>query len=301
MPINICFCIDENYVHQLNAVLYSLVESNIDNIVNIYIVTSLVSNESKSLLRKSIREASLFKMFFIDLNNDEIMELKAGGHISSATYIRFELPELLTSLQKVLYLDSDIIIEDDLIELWNTDLDQYYVAAVDNPCFNRYDSLEMSASYGYFNAGVLLINLSKWRTDDIKRKAITFLNENKKSCKMYDQDALNGVLKGNWKKLPIRWNLQTIFLRKRSSLETYRMEIKLAFEAPGIIHYSSSSKPWAMFDPHPLSNNFRRFFKGNLSKPKMRYLPYALLKFIMLKIFYFYQIRCINLSISPRQ
>ena len=261
MSINICFCIDENYVCQLGAVLLSLVDSNKQNNVNVFVLSNGVTEQSKQRLAKTIENIESFTINFVDSQDKTVNELEAGGHISSATYIRFEIPTLLTQLDKVFYLDADLVITDDLTEFWNVELEDNYVAAVENPFFDRYKPLGISPQFGYFNAGVLLMNLNRWRESNIKTQAVDFLNKNKTECVMFDQDALNAVFQGKWKKVPLRWNLQTIYLQRKKDLPELKEEITNAYNSPGIIHYSSSSKPWDFLDPHPKSYIFHQYEK----------------------------------------
>ncbi len=294
MTINICFCIDENYVCQLGAVLLSLVDSNKQNKVNIFVLSNGVTEHSKQRLAKTIESIEYFEITFVNSQDKSVNELEAGGHISSATYIRFEIPALLKNIDKVLYLDADLVITDDLSDFWNVELDDNYVAAVENPFFNRYKSLGISPEFGYFNAGVLLMNLKRWRESNVQQKAVEFLNNNKAVCEMFDQDALNAVFNGNWIKVPLRWNLQTIYLRRKKSLSNLSDEISKAYRSPGIIHYSSSSKPWDFLDPHPKTKDFDKFASQFGKDPK--HIGFVnkirnVLKFIYVSCIYFYQLK----------
>lgn len=295
-PINICFCIDEGYVPYLGAVLTSLIDSNKHNTIDIYVLTSDVSESSKQRLEAAVKAITNFTITFVNAKDQNIKRLEAGGHISSATYIRFEIPELLSKIDKVLYLDADLIILDDIVDYWNIDISEYYVAAVENPFFDRYSSLGMKPSYGYFNAGVLLINLSKWRKDNVKEKALDFLNENKINAIMYDQDALNAIFSGCWKKVGLRWNLQTSYLRRKLQLPTHITEITDAYNTPGIIHFSSSSKPWDFLDPHPYTSVYKKYegeFGGKVKRKKLTRFEMlrSAIRWVFIKAIYLYQLK----------
>lgn len=290
--INVCFCIDENYVCQLGAVLGSLVESNQHNNLDIYVLSNQVTEVSKFRLAAVIDDVDTFSITFVESQDKRIQDLEAGGHISTATYIRFEIPSLLKNLDKVLYLDADLVVADDLSEFWQVDVANHFVAAVENPFFDRYESLGMDSKQGYFNAGVLLMNLNLWREEDVKAKAIGFLTTNKSVCLMFDQDALNAVFKGGWVSVDLRWNLQTSFLRGRKRIPELAANIKSAFINPGIVHYSSSSKPWDVLDPHPLTYLYRGFeadFGKYRKKMTIESLVRASVKWLYLKIIYIYQ------------
>ena len=110
------------------------------------------------------------------------------------------------STTKALYLDSDILVLDDLAELWRTDLQgRPLAAAVDShSAVNaqriglQLDSSDASPGGHYFNAGVLLVDLPKWRSEQISERALDYLTENPLSL-MADQDALNIACRGMWK------------------------------------------------------------------------------------------------------
>ncbi|MGR5329787.1 glycosyltransferase family 8 protein [Photobacterium damselae] len=290
MKINLCFCIDDNYTKQVLTVIHSIMNTNENNKISIYILSSGVSEFSKNEIKTLISKNSNYGVFFIDVGNNKILELSAGGHISNATYIRFLIPELLIDIDKVLYLDADIIVNDNLIDFWNFDISNKYLAAVDNPCFNRYESLGINAEWGYFNAGVILINLVMWRNEKVKDKCISFLEKNKKTAIMFDQDALNYVVQGNWESVPIKWNLQTIFLRKRKLLKYKYNEIDDAIKKPGIIHYSSSSKPWHLLDAHPLRKEYLKYetVRNKVKRDYSKILK-SVIKYIYVKTIFLYQ------------
>lgn len=270
--INVCFCIDNNYVSQLGAVLHSLTESNLHNNLDIFVIGSDLLEYSKESLSNIIIDVDGFSIKFIDSSDEKLSSLRAGGHISTATFIRFSIPELLGFIDKVIYLDADLIVTDDLTKFWDIDLNNSYVCAIDNPFFNRYESLFMDVAWGYFNAGVMIMNLPQWRKSNIKERAVEFLNRHEDVAIMFDQDALNNIIAGNWIKAPIRWNLQTVFLRRRKELLIKYKDLNESISNPGIVHYSSSSKPWQLLDPHPLRylylknekkfNKVPRLYKG---------------------------------------
>jgi lipopolysaccharide biosynthesis glycosyltransferase len=293
MKINICFCIDEGYVCQLGAVLLSLIESNQQNNVDIYLILNGVAEESKARLAKTIKNMQKFSMFFFDSQDKSENKLEGIGHISSATFIRFEIPELLANLDKVLYLDSDIIVADDLTDLWNVELKDNYVGAVENPFFSRYEALSLKPGFGYFNAGVLLMNLKRCREGDICNKAATFFSNNRAACLNFDQCALNAVIQGKWKKVVLRWNLQTNYLLRKKELPNLKKEISLAYSSPGIIHYSSSSKPWDFLDPHPKAYVFHKYERqfGKLEeKHDFTNSLRSIIKFLYRRAYYLHQL-----------
>jgi lipopolysaccharide biosynthesis glycosyltransferase len=177
------------------------------------------------------------------------------SHISSATYARFLITDTLPQeISKVLYLDADILVLDDLGPLCETDLGGVVVGAVVDERVTAHIKMGNSSLGGmplpcvrdYFNAGVLLIDLAKWRAERVSQKAIEYLELYPHSV-FSDQDALNFACDGRWQRVDPRWNYYQIDLKK--SLSDLSDE-----QRPGIIHFQGWSKPW---DPESLNFNAR--------------------------------------------
>jgi lipopolysaccharide biosynthesis glycosyltransferase len=172
-------------------------------------------------------------------------------HVSKMTYARLLLPSILPKeVSRVLYLDGDILALDDLGPLWQTELKDAPVGAVSDlflhtlylskgldPAKERADHFrykkELPRVRDYFNAGVMLIDLKRWREERISEKAFDYLKRYPASPHM-DQDALNFALDEQWAKLNPRWNVQDHYRRIRLR-ETRR---------PGIVHFVTKAKPW---------------------------------------------------------
>ncbi|WP_396126164.1 glycosyltransferase family 8 protein [Anaerobacillus sp. CMMVII] len=161
------------------------------------------------------------------------------GYITKETYFRILLPELLSSkIKKVLYLDCDLIVKKDISELWNTDIKKYILAAVDESSMfgsgrrrRLKKELGISKRSRYFNAGVLLLNLKKWRKDGVSERIVNYLKRHPKLTFM-DQDALNAVLHNEWHQLDYKWNYTT-----------YHWD-QFPHVKPAIIHFCGWRKPW---------------------------------------------------------
>ena len=287
--INLCFCIDENYVVMLGAVFESIKDSNSHNDICIYVLTRGVSSASKKRLSSVFSDIKNISVNFVDALDKDIEELEAGGHISSATYIRFEIPDLLAGIDKVLYLDADLVVVDDLMGFWQVDIEGKFVAAVENPFFDRYQSLGMNQDWGYFNAGVLLINCKQWRDYSVKKRALAFLTEYKSNALMFDQDALNSVFSGDWVRVDPKWNMQTIMLRRFRELKD-DIKIQSAVSSPKIIHYSTSSKPWYRLDSHPMREIFLdfqdRFVGGRVLVRQKKRWALVVVSYVYWRIYY---------------
>ena len=246
--IQIATTIDESYVQHLGVMLCSLFESNPFNHLSIFVFSKRISSTQVRKLKKLAYRYD-GDITIIEINESQIQNLKLNLHASVANYYRLLMADLLPNyLRKILYLDSDIIFKTDIGELWQTDVSEYYVAAVAEPFYDC-SYLGFASEDKYFNSGVMLINLDKWRKEEIGETTINFIEQNPDKIKMWDQDGLNVVLKGKWLELPQQWN------------QTSRIFEQNPFTIPSIIHYTGSLKPWNYHCQHPLKSEYFHYLK----------------------------------------
>jgi lipopolysaccharide biosynthesis glycosyltransferase len=163
---------------------------------------------------------------------------------------------LLPALPRVLYLDADMIIVDDLGPLWDTDLNGKAFAAVSNPIYAfmrpwpRLD-LGLDQPQDYLNSGVLLLDLERLRAEDGIGALRRYAGEHPHNL-CPEQDALSAVLGQRWLHLHPRWNVQnTLFELPPRQLPFSAMEVSEALQHPAIIHFIGPFKPWHYLCTHP--------------------------------------------------
>ena len=172
-------------------------------------------------------------------------------YYSNATYYRVLIPNLYPEYDKVLYLDADIVILDDIAKLYNKRINDYLIAGVSEHWFDRYRELQeyaekvigVSSYKKYINAGIMLMNLKELRELKFEEKFIHLL-ENVKYVFAQDQDYFNRICKGRIKYLNECWNASGYIYDKRN---------------PKIIHYTVY-KPWQLIDM-PNSEYFWKYAK----------------------------------------
>ncbi|MCK1607123.1 glycosyltransferase family 8 protein [Bradyrhizobium sp. 166] len=178
---------------------------------------------------------------WIEVDLETFRGFSTLSYISKATYARLLIPRIFPdSVSKVLYLDSDVLVLDDLRALLATDLEGNVVGAVldglDSELKTQTLRLPVPRVQDYFNGGVLLIDLRQWRRAKISEAALEYL----KRCPgspFSDQDALNVACDGLWKRLDSRWN----HLAYNEKLDVS----ELAGEhKPSIVHFTTWRKPW---------------------------------------------------------
>lgn len=171
------------------------------------------------------------------------------------------LPDLLPkSVERILFVDPDLLVLDDVGKIWETDLAGNLAAAVADqaiPFASSPRGLNGRRTAGvpddapYFNAGVLLIDLNGWRSDDIAKKAREYLAEHNGSSDFFHQEALNAVLWDKWLKLDPRWNLIASLTARPYSVNDSR-----AIEHPGIVHFAGKFKPWRIHVSSPFASAY---------------------------------------------
>ena len=210
-----------------------------------------------------------------------------------ATYYRCMFSAILPEeVDKVLYLDCDIVILGDISEYWNTDMSNYSVACVEDIGSNedeRYDILKYDKSFSYFNAGVLLINLRYWREHKIDEQCEQYFLRYPERIRFNDQDLLNAVLHESKLFVPLKWNMQDGFYRygaDKGVKDKKQLHQQLLHSV--ILHYTNK-KPWNYDSMHPLKGEYFKYldmtpwkgkrplstFKARLSW-WLKLLPYAM-------------------------
>ena len=191
----LCAC-DQRFLPHTATMLCSLLEHN--SVSRIHLFYSSVSEHELAKLEALVaRYAS--KISFYEIVLADLQDLRVDKWASVAVYYRLLAPRLLPAdLDKVLYLDFDIIVRQSLKDLWNIDLTGHALGAVPNFEDDARKALGLPEGTKYFNSGVLLINLWFWRQSNVAERAISFIRNNPTKVQYWDQDALNATLVRSW-------------------------------------------------------------------------------------------------------
>lgn len=274
--MNILCSTDDTYVPFCGIMLTSLFENNKDSGISVYVLTEEISssNEEK-LCRLASKYGQRLIVTRVTRNKFDKCPIRPGDHISLATYFRLAVTDLLPKeVDKVIYLDCDIIVDGSLRELWDTDINEYPIGACVDAAYwdlELYQRLELSMDTPYFNAGVLLMNIACWREKKLTEKCFQFIANNRDKLLYHDQDTLNCLFHNNTLLLPWRYNLQTGFLYKSYMYGKYsekiRNEVWQAISSASIIHFSGCAKPWhSRYSRHPYSLFFEKYKSSSLWK-----------------------------------
>lgn len=279
--MNIFFASNDNYVQHLSVAIASILVNSLPNEkFNFYILDGNISNKNKNILL-SLKNIKDFSMEFIKVQ-EEMFKIcpitPECCHISNQCYYRYIIPLVKPELEKVLYLDCDIVIKDSLKDLWNIDLKDNYVAAVEDLCSITKEDANRLGTNHYFNSGVLLINNELWKRDDIINTLFKNTKEIHDKIRWVDQCVLNYTFKDKVLFVSPKYNLQhSVYKDTKYNLYT-KHEITYAKAFPIIVHYTGCDKPWHKKCIHKLWKDYYKYLK--YTPYKNIYYTYKLKKVI---------------------
>lgn len=272
--ITILCATDNAFSPYYGIMLTSLFENNKRHAINVFILVCepLDMRNARRFAKLEKRYGQRIQIMEVDDSKLRSLPLVDPGRLTIATYYRLLVTDLLPeSLSKVLYLDGDIIVMGDLSELWETNLEGKALAAVPRRWVSS-DELQKSLHYpseaGYFNAGVLLINLDFWRSNQTGQVCLEFIKNHSDIICFHDQDVLNAVLWDNKIPLPLSYNFQWIFLTdtrfNEAPAEVQKETLEIIRSTPRILHYNGTYKPWEIVSYFKPYRDVWRYYKKSL-------------------------------------
>lgn len=266
--VALCYASDENYAPHMMVSIYSLMcNADSSRTYEIMILYRDISEQNRERLSGIVEKFPNFSLRFVDMSDfhDSVKD-RVGTYITAATNYRlFLLGEMFREYDRILYIDSDTIVEGDISELYDTNLMGNAIAAAEMVEARHYIRSKRALFYDgwpynftdyckkilkikyierYFNAGVILFDLKKCRKLASAEKAVELLNQ--KKWIYNDQDVLNMLFNNHVKMLDLKWNytnnIEQFYHSPNPSLrelfgDAHRSEY-------GIIHYISGNKPW---------------------------------------------------------
>lgn len=260
--LNICLCADINYYEPVVVTIASILENNKDMALHIYLISDDLLSEQVSYIRELIGLYSQ-KFTFFNQVDGIYQELKLTNHFTKAIYYRLSIPYLINK-PKVLYLDSDIVVNGSLRSLCDIELGNNILGAIKDIGEVNRDKLGFLDDEPYFNSGVLLIDAQNWINFEVSKKVIDVLKNNHQNITYPDQDALNIVLKNNWLSLNPTYNQQACFFFKETQStgnKTFGDDFHSVKKSAIIIHYSGGKKPWHTSNTHPFKSLYWQYLK----------------------------------------
>jgi lipopolysaccharide biosynthesis glycosyltransferase len=279
--IPVVCALDDGYAMPMATMVCSLLDHlNPQCKLQLYVIDGGIQPDSKAKILASV-DGDRCTITWLQPDRamlERMSQFKTSGHLSLSTYYRLFLPELLPiGLEKVIYLDCDLIVLADLQPLWQLDIAPYYLLAAqdagiiqvgsDSGLLN-YQALGIPAEGKYFNAGVLVLNLVRWRAVQMGWQIIEYMEKNPEFIRLHDQDALNATLFDKWGELDPRWNQTPHLYRNFRSWQDSPFSEAVysrTLASPYIVHFASSAKPWNRY-----THRHHRQFYGYLDQTAWR-------------------------------
>lgn len=266
--MHIVFCLDNNYVPYCATTVASVIANNQKEEITFHLFVDGISDVNRKSLQEWVSGIEGKDIKFYKLSEDDFKDFPVGdAYINLTTYFRLVIQDKLPDIDKVIYLDCDTIVNGSLKELWNTEMGDYAVAGVRdrvNDSIRLYNRLRYPMHDGYVNAGVLLINLKKWREFHVFDRAKEIAKAMPEALKNHDQDIINILFHDNKLMLPFRYNLLEYYLYVEEWLfldRKYYPEIIDACKNPAIIHFCMPQKPWHYECINPFKDLYYKYRK----------------------------------------
>lgn len=272
---------DAGYARPTAVTLRSLARST-SGPIRVTILHDGVPRKIRGEVQESV-ERSEVELTWIDLSSSALGIDVGSSHLPRSACFRLKLGSLLTDdVHRCLYLDVDLLVEASLRPLWETDLAGRTAAAVRSVnfphiatrgAFDHWRALGLDPRAGYFNSGVVLIDLERWRRKGLEGQVFEHLRSSLRSGPNIDQNAWNFVLHGDWLELDPRWNQQTPLLDDQHGVHLIYDDdtIERVRREPAVTHFLDRPKPWQHGCSHPARSRWMDVAATTaLGRPELR-------------------------------
>lgn len=225
---NICLCANNNVVEYMSALIVSILRnSSQDEEFIFHIITSCISEENKNYLNE-LKNIKNFQLKYYNPIHREKFEKwyseKTPQKWPVEVFFKLDIPFILKDLDKVLYLDCDMIAVNNFKELFDINMDNYTVAAAKDKLISNshLKKIKLNKSNGYFNSGLLLINIKNFNTlfpnDTFLEKIDKYLN-NIKIVEYPEQDIINIIFNNKIKPIDSKYNCVSAIVKKDKEVQ----------------------------------------------------------------------------------
>ena len=264
--IHIACCSNEKLAPMFGVVVTSIGINVTSDDVMVYLLhNGLKSSTIKRL--QTIADRYNVGLNFLEIDLEILKDCPVDNKIHYSNimmYARILLPSMLPNLDKVIYLDCDLVVCRDLKSLWETDVNDVAVAmAPDLLCQDKGTLSRLGIDNNYLNSGVMVMNLDYWRKHDVQNRLLSYIVDKGNELIYNDQDAMNVILQDERRQLPVKYNVTPYHYHK--NLEYYpaklREEIQKSRLDPVIFHYLGPVKPWSLGCYLPGKQLFKKYQK----------------------------------------
>ncbi|WP_249872396.1 glycosyltransferase family 8 protein [Oceanobacillus saliphilus] len=247
--MNILVTLNSNYINPLKVMLKSLFMNHENEAFSIYLLHSSLKEEELSTIKEYVEENG-HQLNEITIKRDYFADAPVVKHYSKEMYYRLLAFKFLPSdLDRILYLDPDIMIINDIRRLYDIDLGNKLFAAAyhDRASVKEINKLRLKEYEieAYYNSGVLLMNLKLQREKINEQEIFTFVEDNKKKLILPDQDILNGLYSKHIQNIDeIFFNYDARFYHFYKLTSKNKVDMNYVIKNTSIIHFCGKKKPW---------------------------------------------------------
>ena len=271
--INVVYTVNDAFIQQLATGICSVCENNKCDKIKFYVISDGITESNKQKLTNFVNEYNQY-IEIIELGNirDYLdFEFDIVGW-SSIVLARLVISKLLpATVKRVIYLDGDTMVRGSLRGLWDTDMGDSIIGASVEPTanFSRKIGLGIPADSPYYNAGVLLIDLDKWRNEHAERRILSYYKEHEGKLFANDQDAINGEMQHDIYSLSIVYNFcnsyrfypyRTLVKIMKPCPFISKEEYKKCISNPIIIHFLGEERPWRIGNKNPFTHEYFKYW-----------------------------------------
>lgn len=277
MKFDIVINTDNQYVQHTMAMLCSLYENNKKHNIVVHVLQKSLSAKSREYLTElSGKYDNIIIFYDVDESKLQGVQFRKKRPLSMAAYYRLLLSSVLPdNIDKVLYLDCDIIIVRDIEEIFNIEIDDYALAASIDTfpyCQQHRLQLHMEADERTFCSGIMLVNLKYWREHNVEPDLLEYAKRHREVVYLHDQDVLNYKFKKHWFLLPPKWNRGANTIKPIPDNYCKDYDIKDYIYNPMLYHFASIDvKPW-LDAPVPCKSEYMKYLKNSGYK-EVKFIP----------------------------
>lgn len=260
--MEIVLCADNGYVPYAAVTLVSALErmANPSRASVTLLTPGIDAERERALVRLGRERGARVRVHAMDLSRFDAARLRRFG---IASLLRLYMHDALAAdAGRALYLDCDMVVLGDLETLWELPLRGNTLAAARDIAGDPDEHAAISAG-AYFNSGLLVVDLARWRSRAISARCQSFLDERLGELRYPDQDALNHALADDWLELEPAWNVQSSIYgaldERPAHLASLQPALAEALRHPRVIHYTGDVKPWHASSQHPLRDVFLHY------------------------------------------
>lgn len=257
---------DDAYVPHVGTMVCSVLENNRQMSFVVHILTTNISNDNVRMMRQMVVDSYHQQLDIQYVNPDELdIDVEKCGSWGIFPSLKLYAAELFPDVDRMLYVDADMVCIASLKYIENLDISDYYLAAPpDNQgCWRHKVRLDIPMDNFYGCGGLMYFNLKRWREEGLRERCLSWMNDPANADKIHfgEQDVINKVCTGHILELPIEYNMfMEFYAHSHSSVpDKYRTEWERHKRNAVIIHYAGWRKPWHKDCLFPLKKYYRKY------------------------------------------